>query len=106
MTLPDFLTQGPYGEIRLAGHRIGLFHVVDCYQRNYSPEMIHEEFPSLPLDLIHQVLSFYRANRAEVDTYVAECREEIEHQAALPQAGPDFAELRRRLEATTGGERS
>ena len=27
MNLPDFLTQGQYGEIRLTGHRIDLMHV-------------------------------------------------------------------------------
>ena len=28
MTLPDFLTRDRYGEIRLKGHRIGLYHIV------------------------------------------------------------------------------
>jgi hypothetical protein len=40
MTLPEFLTQSEAGEIRLAGHRIGLFHVVRRYNEGYSPEML------------------------------------------------------------------
>src|SRR5262245_35420315 len=31
MTLPDFLSIDEHGEIRLAGHRVGLFHLVHYY---------------------------------------------------------------------------
>src|SRR3954451_8191033 len=98
MNLPDFLTRHRYGEIRLTGHRIGLFHVVECYKEGYSPEMIVEEFPTLSLALVERVLAFYRENVEEVDRYIAECRAEIDRQAAAPQPGPSFAELRRRME--------
>ena len=99
MNLPDFLTQHRYGEIRLTGHRIGLFHIVECYNEGQTPEKIAEQFPTLPLALIYKVFAFYLENRAEVDAYVTACREEIERQAAAPQPGPDLAELRQRLEA-------
>ena len=99
MELLDFLTRHKYGGIRLTGHRIGLFHVVDRYQRGDSPEGIQEQFPSLSLEEVRQVLAFYHVNQAEVDAYIAEYRAELERQEAAPRQGPDLAELQRRLEA-------
>ena len=69
-------------QIRLTGHRIDLFHVVEKYQEGYSPEMLHEEYPTLCLELIHRVIRFYLANQAEVDAYVAETIAEVERQSA------------------------
>ena len=104
MELPDFLTRHKYGEIRLTGHRVGLFHVVDRYQQGDSPEAIQAHFPTLPLDLVDKALAFYLANRAEVDAYVAAYRAELERQEAAPRPGPSLAELQRRLEAKRQGE--
>jgi hypothetical protein len=50
MTLPDFL-QDTSGEIRLTGHRIGLFHLVHYYNEGSSAEMLLSQFSSLPLAL-------------------------------------------------------
>jgi uncharacterized protein (DUF433 family) len=99
LTLPDFLTEWPGGEIVLVGHRIGLYAVIRRHKEGYSLEMLREHFPDLTPDQIRQVLTFYEANRAEVDSYVAACRAEIDRQAALPSQGPSYEELRRRLAA-------
>src|SRR4051794_496492 len=72
MNLPEFLIDHPDGEIRLTGHRIGLYDVISFHQDRYTAAMLHEQYPSLPLPLIRQVLDFYRENQAEVDAYVAE----------------------------------
>jgi len=47
MNLPDFLTCGPRGEIRLTGHRIDVCHVVQFYNDRYTAEMLHQEYPGL-----------------------------------------------------------
>lgn len=99
MNLPDFLTQDRYGYIHLAGHRIGLRHVVELYTDGYTPEMLHNHFPTIPLALVHKTIAFYLENRAEVDAYIRQSREALDRQAAGPQQGPDAAELRRRMEA-------
>ena len=99
MTLPDFLTEWPYGEIMLQGHRIGLYHVVYYYNEGYSAEMLACQFPTLPLALIHKVIAFYLENKVEVDAYVSKVKKEIDHQAATLPRGPDMNELRRRLDA-------
>ena len=104
MNLTDFLAQDPYGYIHLAGHRIGLRHVVELYQERYTPEMICDHFPTLPLPLVHKVIAFYLENKAEVDAYIARSRAEIERQMAAPRQTPDYQELRRRMEAKRRAE--
>ena len=106
MELPGFLWQGKYGEILLTGHRIGLYTVVRTYGEGRSAEEIHEEFPSLPVELVRDVIAFYHANRAEVDRYMAETRAELDRQEAMPRRGLTLEELRRRRDARLGAEGS
>ena len=40
MNLPDFLSHEAYGEIRLTGHRIGLYTVMRHYKDGCSAEWI------------------------------------------------------------------
>ncbi len=95
MQLPDFLFHPSPESIRLTGHRIGLEHVVDFYNQGFSAEMLLEQFPSLPLALIHKVIAFYLENQASVDAYVASS---TTPSGAIPAASPDLAELRRRYQ--------
>jgi uncharacterized protein (DUF433 family) len=99
MTLPDFLTQDRYGEIRLKGHRIGLFHLVFFHNRGESPEALVSRFPSLPLKLVTDVIAFCETNRDKVDAYVAECQAEIDRQRATTPERLSLSELRRRRKA-------
>src|SRR5438132_350472 len=105
MNLPDFLTEGTYGEIRLTGHRIDLYHVVDLHKDGFTPEMLHEEFPTLSLALIYKVLAFYLENQTEVGAYVAKVDAEIEKQRAAAPKGPSLAELQRRMRARQQAEK-
>src|SRR5262249_55278819 len=97
MILPAFLIDHPDGEIRLTGHRIGLYTMVREYQEGHSVEQIAEEYPSLPLELVRQVIAFYLANRSEVDAYVEACRAELARQAAAPP-GPGVIKIRELME--------
>lgn len=99
MTLPDFLTRDKYGEILLSGHGITLYGIVRRYQEGCVAEALAEEFPSLPLALLREILAFYLANQTEVDAYVEACRQEIERQAAARSRSPGREELQRRWEA-------
>jgi uncharacterized protein (DUF433 family) len=101
MNLPDFLTEWPGNNIVLTGHRIGLYHVVTSYKEGMSVEQLHEEYPTLEPELIQKVLDFYHANQAEVDTYVAETRAELDRQYEELAASPrriNREELLRRYE--------
>jgi hypothetical protein len=50
--LPPHLHWHPDGEIRLNGHRIGLFHFVFYRNQGGTAEMILGQFPTLDLALI------------------------------------------------------
>ena len=96
MKLPEFLTEAPYGEIRLTGSRIGLYHVAFYHNRGLSVEGLHALFPSLHLDLIRKTIAYYEQNRAAVDAYMARC--EAESESARKATKPfDAEELERRL---------
>ena len=99
MRVPDFLHEQD-GEVRLAGHRISLFHLLSFYQEGYSAEMLRGQFPTLSMALIHKVLGFYWENKAELDAAVSRTRERLE-QARAAGDHPDVAALRARLAMNT-----
>jgi uncharacterized protein (DUF433 family) len=99
MILPDFLTRETSGEIRLSGHRIGLYHVVQYYNEGYSAEMLACQYPTLPLALIHKTLGFYLENKSEVDAYVADCQDALRQQRGTNSNRLALASLRERLAA-------
>ncbi len=96
MRLPEFLTQAPDGEIRLAGHRIGLYHLIEHYNEGESAEMLACRYPSLPLALVHKVLAFYLENQVEADSYIAACSATMDHERQSART-LDLGALRRRL---------
>jgi len=101
MDLPNFLTRYSDGEIRLTGHRIGLYHLVSYYHQGESAEMLACRFPTLSLPLVHKVLAFYLENREEIDLFVTEYAAELERERA--SATPvDWNALRRRLSEQVG----
>ena len=99
MTLPDFLTQASDGEIRLTGHRVGLYHLVQRYNEGESAEMLASRYPTVPLSLVHKVLAFYLDNQPEVDAYVAACSAAMDEQQHGAKS-LDLNALRRRLANT------
>ena len=103
MQLPGFLTEIK-GEVFLADHRVGLFHIVKRYQDGFSPEMIVCQYPTLPLALIHKVIAFYLENRQEVDAYIEHCDAELEKLRQDGQGRVDFNTLRARLAASRSPE--
>jgi uncharacterized protein (DUF433 family) len=98
MNLPAFLTQDADGEVRLTGHRIGLYTVIRLQTEGWTAGQINAELPSLPPDVVQRVLDFYQANRAEVDEYVRAYRAELERQEADHVPGPGTLKLRRLME--------
>lgn len=105
MKLPDFLTEWPFGEIVLTGHRIGLYEVMIYHRDGYTAERLHELFPTLPLDLIEKVLAFARENQTELDAYVDRRQAEVEHQRTTAPRVLDWEKMRERFEAMTRVEK-
>jgi hypothetical protein len=58
--LPPCLHWHPDGEIRLTGHRIGLYHFVYYSNQGFTAEMLVCQFPTLELALVHKVIATLR----------------------------------------------
>lgn len=97
--LPDCLHWSSDGEIRVVGHRIGLFHLIYYYNEGYNAEMLLCQYPTLELVVIHKVIVFYLENREAVNAYVADYQAELDQLRATGLHAPSLAEMRARLEA-------
>ena len=70
MLLEDYFDFLSPDDIRIKGHRIGIQDVIKYYLSGYSPEEILEELPSLNLEKIYAVITYYWHNRAQIDEYM------------------------------------
>jgi uncharacterized protein (DUF433 family) len=63
----DFVSED---SIRIKGHRLGIEHILAYYQEGFTPEQIAKEFPGLSLELVYGTITFYLANKAEINAYL------------------------------------
>ena len=70
MLLEDYFDFLNPDDICIKGHRIGIQDVIKYYLNGYSPEEILEELPSLNLEKIYAVITYYLANRFQIDEYM------------------------------------
>jgi uncharacterized protein (DUF433 family) len=54
----------------IEGTRISLDSLVYAFRRGLSPESIVQSFPLLTLEQVYGAITFYLANRAEIDAYL------------------------------------
>lgn len=101
MELPPFLHRDPLGEIFLKGHRISLFQMLWYYNEGFTELMLAEQFPTLCLDLIREVIDFYQKNTAEVDQSIREVQRRLDHLRATGKQ-VDVETMRQRYEALYG----
>jgi len=62
--------------IRIAGTRVGIETVLRDYQEGASPEEIVLRYPTLSLEQVHATITYYLANREQVESYL----ERVKHQ--------------------------
>jgi len=55
------------GRLRLEGTRITVHRIATLYKQGLSAEEIGQTYPHLALSLIYLALSYYHANRLEID---------------------------------------
>ncbi|MBX9656923.1 MAG: DUF433 domain-containing protein [Nitrospiraceae bacterium] len=84
---PDLLSPTSEGSIRIAGTRVTIEAIVQGFLDGATPEEICQDFPSLALPQVYDVLAFYLTHQHEVETYLRE-------QAQIT------AEIRKSLETT------
>jgi uncharacterized protein (DUF433 family) len=83
------------GGYYLAGTRISLDSIVQCFNEGLSPETIQGEFESLTLAQVFGAITFYLENQPSIDAYRA--RQQRRFEAARRNAAPLRESLRERL---------
>ena len=66
------------GVYRLVGTRVSLDSIVYAFWQGQTAESIAQSFPVLTLEQVYGALTFYLANKSEVDAYLAEARADFE----------------------------
>ncbi|HET6628996.1 MAG TPA: DUF433 domain-containing protein [Woeseiaceae bacterium] len=87
---------------RLTGTRVPLDSIVYAFLRGQTAESIAQSFPVLTLEQVYGALTFYLANRSEVDGYLERSEAEFEAlRRAAREKDPMFykklADARRRV---------
>lgn len=65
------LSTDAYGVVRVSGTRVTLDSVVNAFHAGATAEEIAQQFPSLPLADVYQVIAYYLNHSAEVESYLA-----------------------------------
>jgi len=73
-TLDDLLTRSPDvcgGRLRIGGTRITVHQIVTLYRSGFSPEEIADQYSHLELAQVYAAITWYHANRQEVESSLA-----------------------------------
>jgi uncharacterized protein (DUF433 family) len=98
MTLP--LKTDDDGVIRVSGTRVTLHTLISAYRQGERPEAIHDAFPTVPLADIYAIISYYLAQRDQIDAYMRKVDEEgkrWQHIWEAQHPAPGKAELLARM---------
>lgn len=67
-----YFEQCPDGHWQVAGSRVSLDSIVYAYQEGESPEQIVRAFPGLSAEQVYGAITFYLANRDNIDDYLSQ----------------------------------
>jgi uncharacterized protein (DUF433 family) len=96
---PVPLIEDADGVLRVGGTRLPLDTVVIAYEAGATPEEICLDFPTLRLDDVYSVITYYLRHRSEVEAYLCRRRKEAEKVRQDNEARFDPQGLRERLRA-------
>jgi uncharacterized protein (DUF433 family) len=97
MNQPNYIEQREKG-YWIRDTRVSLESIVYRFLEGLSPEAIQSDcFPTLTLDQVYGAISYYLANRAEIDRYLKETDHEYENFRERIRA--QYPEAHRRLDA-------
>ena len=88
MELESYLDFIDDDTIRLRGHRIDIAHILDFYHEGYTPEVIALELPTLSIETIYAVFTYYLHNRVTMDAYMERRRATVAQLMADYDAQP------------------
>jgi len=94
------------GIVRVSGTRVTLDTIVNAFLAGETPEQIAQNYDSVPLEDIYQVIGFYLSHQEAVDAYLSEGKAvsasvRAENERRFPTAG-----IRDRLLARRRSNRS
>jgi len=76
---------------RVVGTRVSLDSIIHAFLDGQAPESIADAFPTISLEKVYGAITFYLANRSEIDAYLEQGRAAFEHRAAeARKADPSF----------------
>ncbi len=70
------------GRPRVAGTGVSVLRIAGWYKKGYSPEEIADNYGHLSLAQVHAALTYYHANREQIDAELAEEGAEYDRLAA------------------------
>ena len=75
------------GRPRIAGRRMSVQHIAVLYKQGLRPEEIVQHYDHLKLVEVYAALTYYHANKDEIETYLAEEEALYQRLAKESQAG-------------------
>jgi uncharacterized protein (DUF433 family) len=89
---------GADGVMRVSGSRVTLDVVVQAFQEGATAEEIAQQYPSVPLADVYQLIAYYLRHTSEIDEYLA-TRNRVAEQVreAVEQRWPSVTGVRERL---------
>lgn len=100
-TAHTYVRTDEHGVMRVGDTRVMLESVIFPFRNGDSPESIRSQYPSLTLEQIYGAITYYLANRQQVDEYLRHQEAEYRRMRADREATPD--EMRDRLRALKAG---
>ncbi len=92
------LSANEHGVFRITGTRVSLDSVIAAFDLGATPEQIVHKFPTLKIDDVYAVITYYLRHQDEVQAYLTKQRQEAESLLKeLDAALPSQKHLRQRL---------
>jgi uncharacterized protein (DUF433 family) len=87
----------PHGTVRVGGTRVTLQTLLASFLDGATPEQIIQDFDTLKLADVYAVIAYYLTNRAAMDAYLEERRNQGEDVRRKMEAIFDQAGMKERL---------
>ncbi len=100
------LATDAHGVVRVGGTRVTLDSVVGAFRAGATPEEIAQQFPTLALADVYQVIAYYLNHSAEVESYLATRQKEADGLRKEIEARFDAHGMRARLLARRSAKAS
>ena len=75
---PIPITVNDRGVWRVKGSRVTVESVIRCYLKGATPEQIQDDFPTISLAAIYEVIGYYLNHMEEVDHYLTQQQADAE----------------------------